>query len=196
MMMGIGAGWKEDEYTSYGWDYPSAQVRISQLDEAIQVVKAMWSQSPANFIGQHYSLKNAYCEPRPDPAPLFMIGGGGEKYALRVIAKHADWWNCPFTSVQKFDHKLHVLKNHCKEIGRDPSTIRKTYFGFLSISNDPSKLTRREGLHVIAGTPDDVSAEIQRFVDLGVDYFIFRFLDFPELDSADLFLKEVLPRFQ
>lgn len=196
IVFGIGAGWKEDEYRAYGWDFPPARVRIIQLDEAIRVIKAMWTQSPANFEGQYYAIKNAYCEPCPDPMPPIMIGGGGEKYTLRVVAEHADWWNYPFATAEEYQRKLHVLENHCSAIGRDLASIRKTYFGFYSISNDPSKIVRREGLHVVAGTSDQVAAEIQQFVDLGVDYFILRFLDFPQMDGVNLFLNEVLPRFR
>jgi alkanesulfonate monooxygenase SsuD/methylene tetrahydromethanopterin reductase-like flavin-dependent oxidoreductase (luciferase family) len=125
-----------------------------------------------------------------------MVGGGGEKYTLRVVAEHADWWNYPFATAQEYKRKLEVLKNHCNAVERDPASIRKTYFGFYSITNDSSKIIQREGLHVIAGTPDQVASEIQQFVDLGVDYFILRFLDFPQMDGLNLFLNEVLPRFR
>lgn len=196
MVMGLGAGWKDDEYRAYGWDFPPARVRIEQLEETIHIIKAMWTQSPANFTGKHYRITDAYCEPHPSPMPPLMIGGGGEKLTLRAVARHADWWNAPFTTLEDTRRKLSVLEGHCAAIGRDPQTIRKTYFTFLSITRDPAKIVRREGIHVIGGAPEEVTAQLQGFVDLGMDYFILRFLDFPAPDGMQLFLSEVLPNFQ
>jgi alkanesulfonate monooxygenase SsuD/methylene tetrahydromethanopterin reductase-like flavin-dependent oxidoreductase (luciferase family) len=196
MVFGIGAGWKADEYRAYGWDYPTSRVRIEQLDEALSIIKAMWKDAPASFKGRHYQIEDAYCEPRPNPVPPIMVGGGGEKHTLRVVAKHADWWNTPFCTVEEYHHKLSALSQHCAAVGRNPAEIRKTYFGFCSITRDPDAIVRREGLHVIGGTPEIVADELQAFADLGVDYFILRFLDFPQVDGAKMFLNEVLPRFR
>ncbi len=197
MIMGIGAGWKEDEYHSYGWDFPPASTRVEQLEDAIGVIKAMWTQSPANFQGKHYQVANAYCEPRPDPLPPLMIGGAGERLTLRVVAKHADWWNAPGLTLDEFRHKLSVLDSYCRAIGRDPSTIRKTYFGFVSMSYDPARVVHRErDLHVIAGPPPVVIDELKGLAEMGVDYFILRFMDFPAMEGVDLFLSEVLRHFR
>jgi len=196
MMMGIGAGWKEDEYRAYGWDFPAPGVRVEQLEEAVSIIKAMWTHSPASFEGKHYTIKDAYCEPRPNPMPPLMIGGGGEQRTLRVVAKHADWWNAPFTTLEDSKRKLDLLDGYCAEIGRDPATLRKTYFGFVSLTRDPAKVIKREGLHVIGGPPEVVADELQSLVDLGFDYFILRFMDFPAHDGVDLFLAEILPHFR
>jgi alkanesulfonate monooxygenase SsuD/methylene tetrahydromethanopterin reductase-like flavin-dependent oxidoreductase (luciferase family) len=91
-ILGIGAGWKEDEYRGYGYDYPSGRVRVEQLAEAIEAIRAMWTQAPATYHGIYYRIDNAYCEPRPDPPPPIMVGTNGPK-ALRVAARLADWWN-------------------------------------------------------------------------------------------------------
>ena len=91
-IFGYGAGWQEEEYLAYGYEYPSARVRIAQLDEAIRVIKALWTESPATYHGPYYQVQDAYCEPRPDPLPPIMLAGDGERYMLRVVAEHADWW--------------------------------------------------------------------------------------------------------
>lgn len=195
MLFGIGAGWKEDEYRAYGYGYPPARARIEELDEALTIIKMLWAQSPASFQGRHYSIDRAYCEPRPAPPPPIMVGGSGERYLLGVVARHADWWNAPFLTPDEFRRKLAVLDRRCIEAGRDPATLRKTYFGFCSISRDPAKLVRREGMHVIAGPSEQVAAELDGFVQAGVDYFILRFLDFPALDGVEMFLDKVLPHF-
>ncbi len=92
---GIGAGWMEPEYHAYDVDFPKPAVRIAQLDEAIQVMKLLWTESPASFEGKYYRIENAYCSPKPNPIPPLLIGGGGEQLTLRVVAKYADWWNVP-----------------------------------------------------------------------------------------------------
>ena len=91
-ILGIGAGWNEEEYRAYGWPFPSAPVRIAQLAEAIELIRRMWTEAPATWAGEHYRIAGAACEPRPDPIPPIMVGGHGEKHLLRVVARHADWW--------------------------------------------------------------------------------------------------------
>ncbi len=194
MVFAIGAGWKEDEYRAYGWDYPGARTRIEQLDEALQIIRAMWTRSPATFHGKHYHIENAHCEPRPHPLPPIMIGGGGEKYTLRVVAKYADWWNGSFNTPADYARKLEALKKHCGELGRDFHSIRKTYFGFVSLSDDPGKLIRRSDLYVIAGNAEEVTRTLEEFRGLGCDFAILRFLDYPDTRGVETFLEKVMPR--
>jgi F420-dependent oxidoreductase-like protein len=123
--LGIGAGWYEEEYRQYGYDFPSTVVRIEQLDEAVSIIKAMWSKQKASFKGKYYSIKDAICNPKPlqKPYPTIMIGGSGEKYLLRVVAKHADRYNHPCGSVDLLKRKISKLKEHCASIGRNPKEI-------------------------------------------------------------------------
>jgi len=191
---GIGAGWKQDEYESYGWPYPAARTRIEQLEDAVNIIRVMWTQTPANYTGKHYSIKDAYCEPRPNPPPPLLIAGGGEKLTLRVVAKYADWTNIPFCDVATYARKLEALKRHCADAGRDYESIKKTYFGFVSVTRDGAKPEPRGDLHIVYGMPDKVAAELQQFVDLGVEHFILRFIDFPSMEGLALFLGETLPQ--
>lgn len=203
-ILGIGAGWKEDEYRAYGYDFPSAAVRIRQLEEGVQVIKAMWTQSPATFHGRYYHIENAYCEPRPDPMIPIMIGGGGEKLTLRVVAKHADWWNFPGGSLANYQHKLEVLRRHCEAVGRSYDDIVKTWacemVAIAPTEGEARKLAEAspfyDGANGLIGTPDQVASQIQAFVDLGVEHFILRFADFPRRDGAELFAREVMPGFR
>jgi alkanesulfonate monooxygenase SsuD/methylene tetrahydromethanopterin reductase-like flavin-dependent oxidoreductase (luciferase family) len=100
LILGIGAGWQADEYLAYGYPYPSAGTRVEQLDEAIDVLRAMWSQSPASYEGRHYHIRNAYCEPRP-ATPIQILVGGHRPKLMRIVAQKADiWqWDDPRTSV-------------------------------------------------------------------------------------------------
>ena len=92
-ILGYGAGWHEGEYRAFGFDYPSPGVRIDMLEEGVQVIRRLWNDAPANFDGRFYRVEDAHCEPLPDPPPPIMIGGAGERKTLRVVARHADWWN-------------------------------------------------------------------------------------------------------
>ncbi len=193
-ILGIGAGWKEDEYRAYGYPYPSAGTRIDELEEAVQIIRALWTQSQANFQGEYYSIENAECIPHPDPPIPLLIAGGGEKKTLRVVAKYADWWNYNFCTTEEYAHKQEVLAAHCRDVGRDPAEIVHTYYGALSLVADPAKAEHRDEFHVVGGTPDMVADELNRFVQLGVQHFQLRFLDFPRTDGLEMFIERVIPR--
>jgi alkanesulfonate monooxygenase SsuD/methylene tetrahydromethanopterin reductase-like flavin-dependent oxidoreductase (luciferase family) len=194
-ILGIGAGWKEDEYRAYGYPYPSAGERIDQLEEAVEVIRALWTDSPANFQGRYYTIENAECQPHPDPAIPLLIAGGGEKKTLRVVAKYADWWNHNFCTAEEFAHKQSVLTGHCRDIGRDPAEILNTYYGFVQFVDDPAKKEDRP-FHILAGSPDDVTRELEQFIRLGVRHVQLRFLDFPRQDGLQTFIEKVLPRLR
>ena len=193
LIFGIGAGWKEDEYRAYGYPYPPPAVRIAQLDEAIQITRKMWTEMPATFHGKHYSIDNAICSPLPNPVPPILIGGGGEQLTMRVVAKHADWWNVGFRTVDEYARKVDVLRDHCNRVGRDLSQIKLTSYARVSVSKNPVPPPANPRMHVLAGTPEQVAAEIQAFIDLGVRHFMIGFNDFPRLDGLELFQNEVIP---
>jgi hypothetical protein len=91
-LLGIGAGWDEEEYRAFGYDFPPARVRVEQLEEALQIIKAMWTEKKATFSGEYYRVNEAECEPKPDPLPPIMVGAFKPKM-LRITAKYADEWN-------------------------------------------------------------------------------------------------------
>jgi alkanesulfonate monooxygenase SsuD/methylene tetrahydromethanopterin reductase-like flavin-dependent oxidoreductase (luciferase family) len=201
-VFGIGAGWKADEYAAYNYPFPSAAVRIQQLDETCEIVKRMWTEQPATFEGRHYQIHDAYLSPKPDPVPPIMIGGGGEKLTLRVVAKHADWWNLGGAREQ-YQRKLDILRQHCTAAGTDFDRIVKSYpndcVAVAATEDEARQQAEASPFYnqdsALAGTPDQVAAEIQAWIDLGVTQFQFRFADFPQLDGIRLFAQEVLPRF-
>jgi alkanesulfonate monooxygenase SsuD/methylene tetrahydromethanopterin reductase-like flavin-dependent oxidoreductase (luciferase family) len=195
LILGLGAGWKEDEYRAYGYEYPPASVRIEQLDDTCAILRAMFTTSPATYQGKHYQVENVYNEPRPDqPIPL-LIGGGGEKRTLRVVAQYADWWNLPFSTVDEYARKQDALHRHCQELGRDFATIKQTYSGLLQVVADPADIRPVEGFYQIAGTVAQVTTELQQFIDLGVTHFMFRIVGF-KMDSFMRFVNEVQPNLR
>ncbi len=191
-ILGLGAGWKEDEYISYGYPFPPLKTRMAQLEEAIAVIRAMWTTQPASIAGQHYRVHNAYCAPQPSPAIPLLIGGGGEQRTLAIVARHADWWNFNSCPVEEYARKLAILKDHCERIGRDPAEITLSYLSTISVAADPAQVKRNPLKHYIAGNATEVTHELERFHELGVTHFMFRV---PDLATLEYFVARVVPHF-
>jgi alkanesulfonate monooxygenase SsuD/methylene tetrahydromethanopterin reductase-like flavin-dependent oxidoreductase (luciferase family) len=188
-ILGIGSGWKEDEYRAYGYPYPPRRQRIEELEDAVNILRAMWTSSPASYQGRHYAIEHAYCDPLPAvPIPL-LIAGHGERYLLPVVAHYADWWNQCFSTVEEYRHSRDVLHMRCREVGRDPAEIKLTYYGAVAIADEP--ITESEVIHLVRGTPQEVAQELQEFIDLGVSHLMLRFSN---LTSLERFRDETLPR--
>ena len=200
-ILGYGAGWHEGEYGAYGFEYPPLKARVEMLEEGVQVIKALWTQAPASFSGKHYRISNAYCEPMPDPVPPIMLGGGGEKYTLRAVARHADWWNDLARPLDQTRRKVDVLRRHCEAEGRDFDSIRKTFTAriFIDRSHSAAKKAAGEWLkHAqppIVGDPSAVRDQLSQYAELGFDLCIAVFPRFQDLDDMKLFNDEVVPAF-
>jgi alkanesulfonate monooxygenase SsuD/methylene tetrahydromethanopterin reductase-like flavin-dependent oxidoreductase (luciferase family) len=200
-ILGIGAGWSEEEYRAYGWPFPPTPVRIEQLAEAITLIRRMWHESPASHTGPHYRIANAYCEPRPDPIPPVMVGGHGEKYLLRVVAEHADWWNYSFRDLPLYAHKQEVLKAHCREVKRDYDAIAQVIRVGILIAETEAEVERLKGAPGLrpmtdirlAGTPAQVTDALHAIVTQGAARLTVNFADAPRPDGTLLFAERVLP---
>lgn len=202
---GIGAGWFEQEYVAYGYDFPSVRTRLEQLEEALQIFRLMWTEDQATFHGRHYRVEQAWCNPKPvqQPHPPIMIGGGGEKILLRLVAQYADRWNFG-GSVAEFRAKMPILEAHCRAVGRDFGAIEKSWFGNIVIEETEEKLERRlakRGANAdlipgIVGTPEKVAARLREYVDVGVTHFIAMFGRVERLGATELFAREVIPTFR
>lgn len=192
VILGIGAGWKEDEYLSYGYPFPPVKTRLEQLEEAVQIIRAMWTTLPATFEGQHYSIRNAYCAPRPSSKLPILIGGGGEQRTLALVARYADWWNFNSVPLEEYARKLGILKHHCERIGRNLSDIKLTYLSTISVSEDSAQVQRDPAKHFIAGNAAEVISELERFREIGVTHFMFRI---PNLETLQHFVAHVVPHF-
>ena len=206
---GIGAGWYENEYRGYGFEFKKPSDRIGMLKETVEIVKSMWSNAETTYDGKYYKLERANCDPKPlqKPLPPVWIGGGGEKVTLRVVAEHADVSNFG-SSVEEFVRKREILKAHCAAIGRDEDTIRKTISsevfiretekeileaGSKSLWGDSAESWRSKAL---VGTPEQVSEKIQRYLDAGCTGFIPWCPDYPSTETIELFAKHVMPNFR
>jgi alkanesulfonate monooxygenase SsuD/methylene tetrahydromethanopterin reductase-like flavin-dependent oxidoreductase (luciferase family) len=202
LILGYGAGWLEREYRAYGYDFPPTRVRIEQMVEAVKLMRCMWTSSPATFEGTYYHVKDAYCEPRPDPLPLIMIGGDGERRTLRAVAEHADWWNTVMRPQPVLEHKLQVLRQHCDDVGREYSSVRKTVTRTVFLAPTRAEAEQHAGSRLqdetppFAGEPEALVEHLQELIDLGFDAFQLVFADFPDTRDIQLFIEKVLPRFR
>jgi alkanesulfonate monooxygenase SsuD/methylene tetrahydromethanopterin reductase-like flavin-dependent oxidoreductase (luciferase family) len=201
VILGIGAGWNEEEYRAYGWPFPPTRVRIAQLAEAITLIRLMWTEAPARHEGLHYRLVDARCEPPPDPIPPIMVGGHGEKYLLRVVARHADWWNYGFRDHATYAHKQEVLKQHCREAGRDYDEITQVVRMGILIAETEREVERLKAdprtrplsdIHLV-GTPTQVTEMLRSVIKQGAARLTVNFADVPRTEGTDLFATAVLP---
>jgi alkanesulfonate monooxygenase SsuD/methylene tetrahydromethanopterin reductase-like flavin-dependent oxidoreductase (luciferase family) len=169
------------------------------MEETIEIAKLLWTQTPVSYQGKYYTLTDAYCEPKPDPMPPILIGGGGEQLTLKVVAKHADMWNLPGGTFENYAHKLEVLRGHCDTVGRDYDSIVKTWSAECVAVGETEAEAKRilaatpYKINPIVGTPVQVAEQLQRFVDAGVEYLCVRTVDFPRATGIELFANEVIP---
>jgi F420-dependent oxidoreductase-like protein len=206
---GIGAGWYDNEYRAYGYDFPSAADRIRMLRETVEIVKLMWTEPDASYDGRHYTLVDAQCDPKPvqDPHPPIWIGGGGEQLTLRVVARHATHSNFG-GKPHEFAHKCEVLKGHCDTVGRDYDTITKTWSPEVFIRSSEDEIVEggtrsfwgepfeswRDGN--LVGTPEQVCEKLQAYAELGCGGVVPWCSDFPEHETLHLFAEQVMPEFR
>ena len=154
----IGAGWYDQEYKAYGYDYPSAGVRLKMLEEALQIYIAMTTQDKASFEGDYYKIKDAINQPKPlqKPYPPLWVCGGGEKVTLKLLAKYGDYGNWD-VDVEGFVHKSKILKTHCEEQNRNYSDIKKTLHTNVIIGNNEKDLNEKINKIVdVTGIPKEM----------------------------------------
>jgi alkanesulfonate monooxygenase SsuD/methylene tetrahydromethanopterin reductase-like flavin-dependent oxidoreductase (luciferase family) len=206
--LGIGAGIQEKEHVAYGFGFPSLDVRVEQLAEAIQVIKLLWTQNKASFQGKHFTLKDAVCEPEPlqKPHPPITVGGSSQLLMQKATAPYADRFDWGFQPIEEYKRKLGFLENQCRTVGRDFMAIEKSCWpsGQVLIVENESELNEKIAKYkpagvslaefektTLAGTPEQCIKQLQVYLDLGVTAFMLYFADFPKTDGSALFAKEV-----
>jgi F420-dependent oxidoreductase-like protein len=178
---GIGAAWNEQEAKGLGVPFPSLGVRFELLEEALQITKQMWSGNNGPYHGKHHQLEETLCSPQPlsRPRPPILIGGGGEKKTLRLVAQYADACNI-FGPPQTVRTKLAVLQQHCDALGRDYGSIEKTTLGTVEL--EPGKMQAK-----------DVIAQCEALAAVGVQHAIFNMPNVHDIRPLEIFGREVIP---
>jgi F420-dependent oxidoreductase-like protein len=181
LILGIGAGWFEQEHNEYGIPFHTVGGRLRRLDESLEVIKRLCGEDHASFAGRYHELRAASFRPKPiqRPHPPILIGASGENMALGIVAKHAQMWNS-FGTPDVFRHKIARLTDHCERIGRDPATIEKSVL--LS------------GAFAIG----EARRQIDEYVAAGVTHLIFSLSASSAADHQFVreFAKEIIPVFK
>lgn len=201
LILGYGAGWVEEEYRAYGYDFPPIRTRIEQMVEGIEVIRALWTGGPVTYKGQHYRLEDALAIPVPAPQPPIMIGGDGEKVTLRAVAEHADWWNAMSRPMGVLRRKVAALEAHCDAIGRNPGTVTRTITFVAYLDTDGAAARRAAGTRLegetvaFAGDPSAMIDHLATLADMGFEHVQLVFPGFPGTTDMELFLERVRPAF-
>jgi F420-dependent oxidoreductase-like protein len=199
---GIGAGWHEQEYRAYGYEYPDTAERLRRLGEAVQAILALWTQDEATFEGEYYHVHGAINQPKGVQKPHIplLIGGSGEQVTLRLVAQYADACNL-WGDVPTLVRKLAVLKRHCNAVGRDYESIRRTSGAFCAIAATdeqawekvpPGLLNRPTGQGALIGSPATIRARLAELEALGIREVTLGFPDALKLHSLRLFAREFI----
>lgn len=208
LILGIGAGWQQNEHASYGLALGTVRERMDRFEEAVQILRSMLGQPRTTFEGQYFHLRGAPNQPAPVQQRLpLLIGGGGERRMMRLAARYADHWNT-WTTPEVLAHKVSVLREHCEQVGRDQAEIQVSTQALMFLSTDTAWLKeaatgRRMGpstAAVISGTPPEVADIVGRYAQAGADELIVPDFTLGPLqrkkDTCDLFMQEVAPAFR
>ena len=215
LIFGIGAGYNEQEYVMYGVPYPRTSVRIRQLDEAIKIIRMIWTEEKPSFSGKYYNIREPICNPKPlqKPHPPILIGGRGRRLMMRVVAKHADRWNWPPAvpcTPEVYSEYCEILWRNCEAVGRDPDRIIKSLGDICHISDDktelkteisrykPDELSMEDYCFHLIGTPEECIEKINVYKDLGISELVLQFpsLAAGETRDVELFAEKVIPAFK
>ena len=208
---GLGAGWFELEFKSYGCDFPAVRERLRALEESVQIMKRMWTEEAVTFQGTHASVDNVYCEPKPVRTPPILIGGSGEKVLMGIVARHADIWNNMAATQAQLPEKIDAMKRRCDKESRDFATLQVSQQCVVIIAPDDqtattalAKAEKIYGGHMggdlekngIWGSPQGVIDRIGRYVEMGCTSFIMEFFGKDTREPAQLFADKVMPAFR
>jgi alkanesulfonate monooxygenase SsuD/methylene tetrahydromethanopterin reductase-like flavin-dependent oxidoreductase (luciferase family) len=204
-ILGIGAGWKEDEYRGYGYTMPSPGARLEQLTESLEIIKALFTQpGKISYQGKHYWLDEGILEPKPQPVPPICVGVKGDK-ALAIAAKYGDWWNISDAPIGVFTDRMRLLDKYCEDIQRDPKSLRRTWFGRIVTGTTAAEIearatTARDTVYTtnnaFVGTPAQIVESMAQYVALGCDYFMVDIVGLPNNDLLNLVLDEIVTPVQ
>jgi F420-dependent oxidoreductase-like protein len=202
-VLGIGAGWQENEHQAYGIPFYTAPERLRRLNEACAVIQGLLTNERTTFTGKYYQLEDAPLEPKPLQHPLpLLIGGGGEKVTLRIVARHANEWNT-WGTPETVRRKIGLLNGYCAEQGRDAGAIRHSAQAVFFLDGDAAAIeaARATGrFPVIAGNADELCRVVEEYASAGLDELVVPDLGLgggpQKLATLDRFMSEIAPAFR
>jgi F420-dependent oxidoreductase-like protein len=199
-ILGIGAAWNDDEHAGFGFDFPPVKERMDRLEEALQIIRAMFTEPAPTFEGRYYRIHQVLNNPRPIRGSIpVLIGGSGEKRTLRMVAKYGDACNL-FGDPDTIRHKIDVLERHCADVGRDPAEITKT--ALSSVILRPTAAEAEKALEAFAaargtvpdrvrdyltvGDPAAVTERMRAYTAVGIDGMVVNLPEVADLDAVAL----------
>ena len=208
VIAGLGAGWNEPEFSGYGAPFPALGERLQALRETCEILRGLWTEERFSYAGSQFQVQDAFCAPKPLRPPPLLVGGGGERVTLRIVAEFADIWNNGSNTIAGLAPKTEVLRRHCDAVGRDFDSIEISQQCLVVLAEDDAgarasldKAARifgpafPEGMeeHGIWGGPEGVAERIRRKVDLGCTLFIVEFFGRDTREPARIFAEQVMP---
>ena len=207
--LGIGAGWHEGEHTMFGIPFPPVKERLDRLEYGARAIRALWRGQPVTLEQPYYTLRAAQSFPRPGSLPL-IIGGRGERRTLRIVAESADEWNITRVTVDEYAAKARVLAEHCRSVGRDPATIRRSLMVPVITGRTQAEVAARlekaraifprvppdgagwRAAGFLFGVIDEVRQELRRWEATGIARAMLQMLDMDDLEAIELIGRECL----
>jgi F420-dependent oxidoreductase-like protein len=213
--LGVGAGWHDGEHRMFGIPFPSLKERMDRFECGVRTIRALLTGGPVTLDQPYYPLVDAQTSPHPAPGALpLVVGGRGERRTLRVVAECADEWNVTRVTRDEYRAKAAVLASHCKAIGRDPATIRRSFMIPVVVGHSPAEVTARRTrvatifprlpadeagwrtAGFLHGSPAEIVGELREWAAVGMERVMLQMLDQEDLASIELLAREVLPAFR
>jgi F420-dependent oxidoreductase-like protein len=212
--LGLGAGWMEEEYKAYGYEFPSGGVRANQLKEGVEIIKKLFTEEKATYAGKYYTITDAYNNPKPVQKPHLpiTIGAAAEQKMLKLVAQHADRWNCPAAVAHRVEKKWAVVVEHCKAFGRNPEEIEISEQVVGVLGKDKADFERKWPVAkqtlgrladldktALRGDPAGFIENVKEKNRKGVSLFAMVLSDITQdgfLATLKLFAQEVMPAFR
>jgi len=205
--LGLGAGWYNDEHTSYGIPFPALGERFDRLEEQLAIVTGLWEtpiDETFSFDGEHFQLINSPALPKPVQSPVpIIIGGGGPKRTPALAARYASEFNLPFSSQEAFVQQCDRVKAACDDIGRDPNSLVYSTALIVCVGKTDADIKRRAAflgrevdelkLNGVCGTPAEAIEKLQSWKAVGAERTYLQVLDLNDFDQLDLIASEVMP---
>lgn len=209
--LGLGCGWSQAEFEAFGIPFLPIKDRLDQLEESAQIIRSLFDNEQTTFRGKHFTITDAYCNPKPlQERPRLWLGGGGERRFLRLVARYGDAWNTAFVGPDVYAHKNRVLGDWCEKERRDPrSVLRAVNLGLAMSADEAPAKRKRSGLEqqfgaflpmvepgMLIGTPQQVIDRIGEYRRAGAEWVIVALRAPFDRESYTLFIDRVLPAFR
>ncbi|MGB8858409.1 MAG: LLM class flavin-dependent oxidoreductase [Ilumatobacteraceae bacterium] len=178
-ILGIGAGWREDEYAAYGYDFPKPSVRFAQLEEVITICRLMWTEAEPSYEGTYFQIAGASAPPLPNPVPRICIGASGEQIGLPMVGRLADMWNSFYRSDESWNRKLGIVHAAASAAGREPSGIEVS-----TTIEHPLPETDADSAKLVE--------QLGHLADLGVQHFVMDFGNPKDTEPILRFAEQVI----